>query len=188
MDEDAFIGEIRPFAFGYLPPNWLACNGARYPITQHQALFAIIGYEFGGEKNSTFCVPALAGVALVGAGQGPDLSYYPFADVKGIETVILDSNNLPPHSHSFNGATATSTRTSIPADEVSFISNFGYTSTTGQTVGVPGYVKNPPTTPDTTLAPDTIGVTGGGLPHENRQPGLAIIYGICNVGEFPSKP
>jgi microcystin-dependent protein len=37
------------------------------------------------------------------------------------------------------------------------------------------------------MAPQTLGQTGGGQPHENRQPTLALNYVIALVGIFPSR-
>jgi len=41
-------------------------------------------------------------------------------------------------------------------------------------------------TPNTSFAPITVGVTGGGQPHENRQPYLALNYCIALQGAFPN--
>ena len=40
---------------------------------------------------------------------------------------------------------------------------------------------------NTAMAPQTIGEAGGGQPHENRQPTLALNYIIALQGIYPSR-
>ena len=37
-----YIGEIRMFGFGRTPNGWQACDGSLLPISQYDALFALI--------------------------------------------------------------------------------------------------------------------------------------------------
>jgi len=187
---DAFIGEIRPFAFGYVPVGWLPCDGSTYLVQQYQALYAVINNIYGGTAPQNFQTPNLTGLGLVGAGQGAGLSAYNVGQKAGATTVtITDPAMIAPHSHGFNGATSSTNRVSTPADAVSYLTNFSYTSPSGAATATLGYVANPPTPPDTALNQATIGMTGSTpQPHDNRQPTLAIIYAICFDGTYPIKP
>ena len=60
-----YIGEIRMFGFGRTPIGWQACDGSLLPISQYDALFALIGTTYGGDGQNTFAVPDLQG-RLVG--------------------------------------------------------------------------------------------------------------------------
>lgn len=64
-----FLGEVRGFAFGFVPKGWAACNGALLPINQNQALFAILGVNYGGDGRTTFALPDLRGRTPVHPGQ-----------------------------------------------------------------------------------------------------------------------
>lgn len=45
---DSFIGEIRIFGFNFASVEWAMCNGDKLPVTQYQALYAIIGTRLAG--------------------------------------------------------------------------------------------------------------------------------------------
>jgi Phage Tail Collar Domain len=52
-----FLGEIETFAFNFCPTGWAALNGQLLPISQNQALFALLGTTYGGDGQTTFAVP-----------------------------------------------------------------------------------------------------------------------------------
>ena len=72
---EAFIGEIRAFPYDYAPRNWAFCNGQLMPISQNQALFALLGANYGGNGTYTFALPDLRGRVAVSSGQSPNGSY-----------------------------------------------------------------------------------------------------------------
>ncbi|MEL6651631.1 MAG: tail fiber protein, partial [Bacteroidota bacterium] len=51
---DPFIGEIIMFAGNFAPRGWAFCDGTILPISQNQALFAILGTTYGGDGRTTF--------------------------------------------------------------------------------------------------------------------------------------
>jgi microcystin-dependent protein len=51
---DPFLAEIRLMSFGYPPRGWAPCNGQVLPINQNEALYALLGTEFGGDGTTTF--------------------------------------------------------------------------------------------------------------------------------------
>jgi microcystin-dependent protein len=75
------VGIITPWAGtlgtngANLPNGWLDCNGGALSTTTYSALFAVIGYAWGGSGN-TFYLPDLRGYFLrgvdEGAGNDPD--------------------------------------------------------------------------------------------------------------------
>lgn len=65
-----YLGEICTFAFGYCPPGFAVAAGQLLPISENQALFALLGTNFGGDGLVTFGLPDLRGATVVGMGQG----------------------------------------------------------------------------------------------------------------------
>jgi microcystin-dependent protein len=70
---ETYIGLIIPWSPFFTPQNWLPCDGRLLYIWDYQALYALIGNQFGGDVRSTFALPDLRGRVPVGAGQGTGL-------------------------------------------------------------------------------------------------------------------
>jgi microcystin-dependent protein len=66
---DPFIGQITLFAFDFAPRGWAPCAGQVLPINQNQALFALLGTNFGGDGRTTFALPDLRGKEPVASTQ-----------------------------------------------------------------------------------------------------------------------
>ena len=57
---DVFLGEIHAFAGNYCPKSWVKADGSLLKIADHHPLFALLGFEYGGdEKSGTFALPDL---------------------------------------------------------------------------------------------------------------------------------
>lgn len=185
---DAFIGEIRPFAFGYVPQDWLACDGRAYNLNQYQPLFSIIGYTFGGIQNQNFNVPNLPNLVVLGVGQGVGLSSYTWGKTGGYASVNLNFSQFPAHNHAVYGATGNpTTRTASPAG--AYLGNFN----TGGSTPLPVPLYSSTANFNAMLNPNTISPSGtvppaSSVPHSNQSPSLAMIYCICNYGTYPVRP
>ena len=55
--DDQFIGDICVVSFNFAPKGWAMCNGQLLPINQNQALFSLLGTNYGGDGRSTFALP-----------------------------------------------------------------------------------------------------------------------------------
>jgi microcystin-dependent protein len=163
-----FIGQILLAGFGFTPKGYAQCAGQLLPINQYQALFAIIGTQFGGDGIRTFGLPNLQGRVPVGSLAGTSLG-----EMGGSETVTLTSQNIPSHSHTAKGSTT-------PGDKLNPTGNVYGGSGTEQI-----YTTN--TSSVVTLDPATLGKAGGSGPHENMQPSLVINFNIALNGIFPSR-
>jgi microcystin-dependent protein len=53
------LGEIRRFAADQIPDGWIACDGKVLSIAEHQPLFSLLGWRFGGDGWTTFRIPTL---------------------------------------------------------------------------------------------------------------------------------
>lgn len=65
-----YLAQIILFAGNFVPKGWMACNGQTLQIMQNQALFSLLGTQFGGDGRTTFALPNLpapAGAVTEGA-------------------------------------------------------------------------------------------------------------------------
>src|SRR3982751_6487214 len=99
-----FLGEIRMAGFNFAPRGWAFCAGQLLPISQNDALFALVGTTYGGDGQTTFGMPDLRGRVPINQGQGPGLSNYVMGQMSGTESVTLITAQIPPHSHAINAA------------------------------------------------------------------------------------
>ena len=165
MDEP-FLGEIRPFAFGFTPKGWASCDGQLLPIAQNAALFSLLGTMYGGDGRTTFALPDLRGRAGMHVS-----SVHTQGERAGQENVTLSTAQIPLHSHTVNCSNTIGNQTS-PAGKFwaqDSDGNVVFSSTGGAT-----------------MAAAAIGNTGG-QPHPNMQPYLVVNYCIAVQGIFPSR-
>ena len=164
--DDPFLGEIRPFAFGFPPKGWASCDGQLLPIAQNTALFSLLGTMYGGDGRTTFALPDLRGRA--GMHVNP---VHTQGERGGQESVTLTTAQIPLHSHTANCSNVAGTQTSP-------VGKFWAQDSDGNVVFN--------TTGGATMAATAIGNTGGG-PHPNMQPYLVVNYCIALQGIFPSR-
>jgi microcystin-dependent protein len=174
---DVFIGQIMMTGFGFAQRNFAQCNGQTMSITQNQALFALLGTQYGGNGRSTFLLPDLRGNALYGAGSSADPKWQPTpqvtGEVGGSETATVTLQNLPTHTHFLNATT-----TAGVAERAAVNTLIG-------TAAHPIYGS--PAGPSVQLASPTLQFAGGGAVHDNVQPYQVINFNIALSGIFPSR-
>jgi microcystin-dependent protein len=176
-----YIGSISMMGFNFAPTGWALCNGQTLSISQNTALFSLIGTTYGGNGVSTFQLPNLQSSVPIHQGTGAGLSTYVIGQVGGAENVTLNTNQIPAHSHSFNGS-ATAGAQSSPSGATLAESNTGTPHTPN--LNVPNFVTS---APNANMAGSTISNAGGNVPHTNIQPYLVISFVIALVGIFPSR-
>ena len=166
------IGEIRLFAGNFAPVGWFLCQGQMLAIADFDTLFTLIGTTYGGDGQTTFALPDLRGQVPVHQGSGPGLSARLIGERGGAETVTLSSAQMPAHRHTPMGTSAPASAAAGPGG--------GLLAATAISVYGRG-------TPDAPLAPAAIAPAGGGQPHDNMAPFLALNYIISAFGIFPSQ-
>ncbi|MCS4435327.1 phage tail protein [Aquiflexum gelatinilyticum] len=177
---DPFIGQIMETGFNFAPPGWAFCDGSLLPISEYDALFALIGTTYGGDGQTTFALPDLRGRSALHAGQGPGLPSNSVGQTGGAVSTTLTVSNLPPHNHTIQASSAAGTQ-SNPAN--AFPANANVIPERGaDPIGVNAYASNP----NTTMNPIMVGNAGGGQPFDNMPPYLAVNYIIALFGIFPS--
>jgi microcystin-dependent protein len=165
------IAEIRLFAGNFAPRNWAFCQGQTISISQNTALFSLLGTNYGGNGQTTFQLPNLAGRTAVGTGTGPGLSNIPLGQMAGTETVTLSAAQMPAHTHTLNANSNTGT-TGNPNGAILAAAANTYISGA----------------PNVTMSPQAVGVSGNSQPVPIRNPYLGMNYIICMYGIFPSRP
>lgn len=64
--QDAMLGEVRLFAGNFAPRGWALCEGQLLKISEHSALFSLLGCMYGGDCRTTFALPDLRDKVPVG--------------------------------------------------------------------------------------------------------------------------
>ena len=108
-------------------------------------------------------------------GQGPGLSPHDLGETGGSATVTLLESEMPAHTHPLQ-ATPQPGEDPAPGPQEALARSTGanlYQSNTTQNL-VP-------------LAPAAVGPAGGGLPHNNLQPYLSVIFCIALQGVYPPR-
>ncbi|MDR6960731.1 microcystin-dependent protein [Pseudomonas brassicacearum] len=190
------MGTIQPFAFNFAPNGWALCYGQTLGISQYQALFSLLGTYYGGNGTTNFMLPNLQGRLPLGQGNGLNLTPRVIGEVSGTENVTATINNLPAHTHTLAGLTASTTLqlanpASNPVNTPTATNSFIGTSGTGpgsaaiysdQIGASPVPVKGVSTSIDGTISP-----AGNGLPMAIMNPFLAVNFSVALNGLFPSR-
>jgi microcystin-dependent protein len=130
-------------------------------ISQNTVLFSLLGTQYGGDGQTTFALPDLRGRVMVSAGQGPGTSSYAIGEMGGAESTTLSVAQMPSHAHGI----------SVPGT----IIDVG--ACNGKKCVQASVGQNATSTEN----------TGGGQPHDNRPPYLAMTTCIAVEGIFPPR-
>ena len=171
------MASISLYAGSTLPKGWVHCQGQTLPISEHEALYSLIGNTYGGDI-SWFNLPNLVGRVALGRNDGGRLEPFPeyrMGEHGGSEMVRLGMENLPEHSHAFKCAKAagralkllpTANFPATQSDETGNYSTFGHER----------------------MASEMVGTSGGNTAHDNMQPFIILNYAIRLDGEYPPDP
>jgi microcystin-dependent protein len=100
------VGDMKMFAGPTPPTNWAICDGSSQSTTGPMAaLFAVIGYAYGGSSGS-FNLPNAKDKVIVGAG-----GLYALGATGGEATHLLATTELPAHAHPITEPSHTHTAT-----------------------------------------------------------------------------
>jgi microcystin-dependent protein len=172
-----YVGEVRIFGFNFAPIGWATCDGQILSISQNTALFSLLGTNYGGNGTTTFALPNFQGDTGVHQGQGSGLSPYVVGQQSGTTTVTLNQNNLPQHNHVINTLAAGDSKQNLHAP----------TNTAFLGTSEPDSLYKKTTTPTLAMAPQAIGSSGQGQPHDNMQPYEVLLFCIAMVGVYPPR-
>lgn len=177
---DPFIGQISMFGFNFAPRRWGMCAGSLVSIQSNNALYSVIGTNFGGDGVTSFGLPDIRGRIPVGSGQGPGLSNWLVGEWRGAETHTLTTFELPAHTHEVVASQQTgdslSPNQTLQADVTDF--------------APPNRYKENPTTfvmMNDDVVEDSGGSNGAALEHANMMPSLGITWCIAMEGTYPPR-
>lgn len=173
---DQFMGQIQVFSFNFAPKDWAFCNGATLAIRQNTALFSLLGTYYGGDGKTTYMLPNFAGRTGCNQGGSGGVTPRSIGETFGENSVTLLTTEMPAHSHPFTvyNQSDPSKSTSAPAN--------------GSSLVLPQNILPFAASPSANapFSPGMGRTQGGGQPHENRQPYLAMNFCIALNGIFPS--
>lgn len=169
---EPYVGQIKMFAGSFAPRGYAFTDGQLLSVSQNDALFSLLGTIYGGDGRTTFGLPDLRGRVPIHAGTGPGLSPRSLGSKGGTEDEVLNSNQLPSHTHT-----------------VQFETGPGDTSNPdGEYLGASPNVRIfRPAPPVGAMSAASITATGGSQSHTNVMPFLCINFIIALVGIYPSR-
>jgi microcystin-dependent protein len=170
--QEKYLGEIFMGGWNFCPRGSARLDGQLLAIANYNALFALLGTQYGGDGRTTFALPDMRGRFVTHPGQGPGLSPRVQGQSGGTETNTLTVNQLPAHSHGLTGTTAAA-NTPSPGGALP--------ATTGRDSSyAPGSADAP-------MAAGAVGNAGGGQAVNNMPPFGVVMWCIVTQGIFPSR-
>ena len=130
---DPILGTVMLSPYSFAPQGWMFCNGQALNINNYNALYALLGTQYGGDGKTTFALPDLRDRIPVAVNNivAPDRIVTAPVDAQGKPTrnglpgdtlganVLLSStgvvsaaltvNNLPAHTHAATASAGTAT-------------------------------------------------------------------------------
>ncbi|WP_223276017.1 phage tail protein [Algoriphagus aquimarinus] len=176
-----FVGQIELFGGTFAPRGWAFCNGQLLAISQNDALFSLLGTIYGGDGRTTFGLPDLRGRCAIGMGIGPGLSDRRQGATLGGQTETLLQNQLPSHTHGLLGNNTDGTSNDPAANSIA--KNTVTRERGSDPLPSNGFIDSAANA----AMGASIGAAGGGLPHDNMQPSIAMNYVIALFGIYPSR-
>ncbi len=204
---EGYLAEIRGFAGNFAPKGWAMCQGQVLSVATNTALFSLLGPTYGGDGRTTFALPDLRGRTPISSGQGPGLHNYNLGKRSGVESVTLNTLQMPTHTHfatmnqnkypvAGSVAATMSVSTSEAEDSspsgnylgVSSADVYADSGSNGNTLNSDAIKIN--TSGLSVNVPSdavTVGNTGGSQAFSIMQPYLTINWIICTKGLYPMR-
>lgn len=86
---EPYLGEVFLFAGNFAPRGYAFAHGQTLAVSQYEALFSLLGTQFGGDGRTTFALPDLRGTVAIGSGQ-----FNPVASQSGSSDIILQRGDF----------------------------------------------------------------------------------------------
>ena len=174
---DWYLGEVRAVGFNFAPRGWALCNGQTLSIAQNQALFSLLGVQFGGNGTTTFNLPDLRGRTQVNWGQSSTGTSYTEGEKGGSESITMTVQQLPLHIHLISASTVAATAPDPTGNVYAAGSDNSGTP-------VLTFTEN---SPNAVMDNSALATAGGNSPIPIVQPYLVVNYIIAINGIYPSR-
>lgn len=120
---------VCPFANSTTPPaGWLFVRGQSLLRADYPVMFANIGTQFGSSSSTTFNLPDMRGLMVMGAG-APASGAYEIGAKGGAASRVISIANLPSHSHTMTHTHAIDHAHTATSSTVAAHSHGGTTAT-----------------------------------------------------------
>lgn len=173
------IGEVRMWAGGYEPTDWLICDGRMLNVLDHPALFSILGTTYGGDGRTTFGIPDMRGRSPKHFGQGANLTPKYRGQKGGSYYKELSFSNLPKHNHRVKISPNEATTCEADTNKLLASSN--------STFNLKLYDDMDDSANNTSLHEYTISSTGTESGFYSESPYATINFLICIKGNYPQR-
>jgi microcystin-dependent protein len=181
-----YLSQITMFAGNFAPKYYALCNGQLLAINQYQALFSLLGTQFGGNGVQNFGLPNLQSGLPVGMGQGPGLSNYIIGQIGGTPNVTLNQSTVPTHQHFMQAVSNAGATTGSAVSNAVLPGNPSNLGTNAYLYANPPRSGQPALIP-TPLAAGVCSQQGNNQPHSNLMPSLCITFIIALAGVYPTR-
>lgn len=181
---EPYLGNVAIFAGNFAPRSWMFCQGQLLPISQYDALYALIGTTFGGDGQTTFALPNLQSRTAVHPGTGQGMSPIQLGKTGGAESVILTAANIGSHTHPLLTLTGTFGCSTADGDKNDPTGNVPAVTPNISTYNTAGGAATMIATNCTTTTPIARGTN---QPIHTVSPLMAMNYVIAVEGIFPSR-
>ena len=105
------VGDIRLSVLSEDHNGWLVCDGRELSRTTYPNLFQVLGTAFNTTAGpTTFQIPDARGRALGAMGLGSGLTERSMGAYVGVDSLSLQSSNLPAHTHTHAGGLSLSNK------------------------------------------------------------------------------
>ncbi len=158
------MAEIFMTAAPFCPKGSMMADGRLLAVQEYQAVFSLLGTNYGGDGRTTFGLPDLRGRSPIGTGNGRSLDQVNLGQQGGIEHLTQTQLQFPPHNHGIGVAAVEGLQINKDASK-------------GSQILVP---RSEGTT--------EFGTSGNGQPFYNRDPYLGITYCVQIAGTYPQRP
>lgn len=108
-----------------LEPYYLPADGRALVVADYTALFAKIGYTYGG-AGASFNLPDVRGRMLLGTS-----GVHPIAEIGGAETHTLTMTEMPAHTHGYVAASPIATTVGLEPPEPAAVPVIAATDSAG---------------------------------------------------------
>ncbi len=171
------LGDVMIVGFTFCPRGWARADGQLLPINSYQALFSLLGTQFGGDGRTTFALPDLRSRFTMGQGNGSSLTPRNAGQKGGTETATMTAATMASHNHLVNA-------NNLDGDRPGPGGKLLAAAPTGGTGNETIYSQD---TPNVTMNAAMISNTGGGQSFPVVDPFLALTHCIALQGTFPSR-